>query len=287
MCGSRQAVPTALRAAFQSCGQNCAGAERFIVHSAVYDTFVARVADVAARMRQGSPLGGSTVDAGAMCLPGLAHKVRELVDDAVAHGAKVLSHACVSLCMGWTCLSLCSGRPRPQWDHSAAWSPCICKLLCAHLIMLNGTAVSVGWGKALARSCSRWVGSLLRCGHSCRYYAGCLTGRTFCAAQVLAGGSVVHPVGGERGQYYPPTVLTGVTPAMRIWQEEVFGPVLAVAPFRSDDEAVRLANDCCFGLGSAVFSRSQAHARALASRLEVCPPTPSPPPRPYPPWPGG
>lgn len=84
-----QAVPTALRGAFQSCGQNCAGAERFIVHSDVHDTFVARVAETANKLRQGAPLGHGMVDAGAMCLPGLADKVAELVDDAVAHGAKV------------------------------------------------------------------------------------------------------------------------------------------------------------------------------------------------------
>ena len=87
--------------------------------------------------------------------------------------------------------------------------------------------------------------------------------------QVLAGGSLVaHP---SSGQFYAPTVLTGVTPAMRIWREEVFGPVLAVVRVDSDDEAVALANDCAFGLSSAVFSRSAARANAVAARLEVGP----------------
>ncbi|KAK9805747.1 hypothetical protein WJX73_005314 [Symbiochloris irregularis] len=85
------AIPTALRGAFQSCGQSCAGAERFIVHSNVHNTFVQRVAVTAKRLRQGPPLGQGMVDAGAMCLPGLAGKVAELVDDAVAHGAQVLT----------------------------------------------------------------------------------------------------------------------------------------------------------------------------------------------------
>ena len=79
----------ALRGAFQSCGQNCAGAERFLVHAAVHDRFVARVADVARQMRQGPPLGPAMVDVGAMCLPGLAHKVGQLVEEAVAQGARV------------------------------------------------------------------------------------------------------------------------------------------------------------------------------------------------------
>ena len=89
-----QVVPTALRGAFQSCGQNCAGAERFLVHAAVYDAFVARVAAVARRLRQGPALGGlggggnAVVDCGAMCLPGLAERVAGLVDEAVAQGAQ-------------------------------------------------------------------------------------------------------------------------------------------------------------------------------------------------------
>lgn len=84
-----QVVPTALRGAFQSCGQNCAGAERFIVQEGVYDDFVARVTAVAKQLRQGPALGDGMVDCGAMCMPGLAEKVHGLVQDAVAHGAKV------------------------------------------------------------------------------------------------------------------------------------------------------------------------------------------------------
>ena len=56
---------------------------------------------------------------------------------------------------------------------------------------------------------------------------------------------------------------------MRIWKEEVFGPVMVIVKCGSDDEAVRLANDCPFGLGSAVFSRSAARARSIGARLEV------------------
>lgn len=88
-----------------------------------------------------------------------------------------------------------------------------------------------------------------------------------CCLQVLAGGKLIIDEAG--GQFYAPTVLTGVAPGMRIWREEVFGPVMAIVKVGSDDEAVRLANDCPFGLGSAVFSRSAAHARAIGQRLEV------------------
>ena len=87
----------------------------------------------------------------------------------------------------------------------------------------------------------------------------------------MAGG--VLPVGME-GHFYPPTVLAGVTCDMRIWKEEVFGPVLAVVSARDDDEAVALANDCAFGLGSAVWCRDTRRALAVGSRIEVRPPRP-------------
>ena len=82
-------LPTALRGAFQSCGQNCAGAERFIVEESVHDEFVARAAEAVGRMRQGPASGAALVDVGAMCMPGQAEAVHALVVDAVKHGAKV------------------------------------------------------------------------------------------------------------------------------------------------------------------------------------------------------
>ncbi len=87
-----QTIPTAMKGAFFSCGQNCAGAERFFVQEAVYDNFVNQVAEVTKKMRQGPALGGGTIDCGAMCMPGLAEKVADLVGDAVQHGAKVHLH---------------------------------------------------------------------------------------------------------------------------------------------------------------------------------------------------
>jgi acyl-CoA reductase-like NAD-dependent aldehyde dehydrogenase len=99
-----QAVPTALRGAFQSCGQNCAGAERFLVQAGLYDRFVAASAEVARRLRQGPAVGGTeTVDLGAMCMPGLAEKVAALVDEAVADGAK--ARCCMRSARGCTHLA--------------------------------------------------------------------------------------------------------------------------------------------------------------------------------------
>jgi benzaldehyde dehydrogenase (NAD) len=81
-------------------------------------------------------------------------------------------------------------------------------------------------------------------------------------AQLLAGGSY-------EGLFYRPTVLSGVKPGMRCVDEEVFGPVLNLMTFRSDDEAVELANNHAGGLAAAVISRSVGRATALAQRLRA------------------
>ncbi|MBY0402559.1 MAG: aldehyde dehydrogenase family protein, partial [Cyanobacteria bacterium] len=60
--------------------------------------------------------------------------------------------------------------------------------------------------------------------------------------------------GGKRtGPFFSPTVLTGVKPGMRAWDEEVFGPIAAITAFNTDEEAVQLANDTPYGLSAAVF----------------------------------
>ncbi|CAD7698004.1 unnamed protein product [Ostreobium quekettii] len=165
-----KAVPFALRAAFQSCGQNCAGGERFIVHARIYDKFLHMAVETVKRMTFGEALGSDRVDMGAMCLPGLAEKVHSLVQDAVSKGAKLLI-----------------GGELPQ----------------------------------------------------------------------------------REGQFYPPTILADVTNDMKIWTEEVFGPVMAVVPFDEEEEAVHLANDCPFGLGSNVFSSQYSVARRVGACLDA------------------
>jgi succinate-semialdehyde dehydrogenase/glutarate-semialdehyde dehydrogenase len=84
-------------------------------------------------------------------------------------------------------------------------------------------------------------------------------------------GATLH-AGGMLGEgdaaYYSPAVLTGVTPGMRAYHEELFGPVAVVYKVGSDEEALRLANDTPYGLGGAVFSTDTARAEKVASRLE-------------------
>jgi succinate-semialdehyde dehydrogenase / glutarate-semialdehyde dehydrogenase len=85
-------------------------------------------------------------------------------------------------------------------------------------------------------------------------------------------GATLH-VGGTlgegKGAYFAPAVLTDVTPDMRAYKEELFGPVAVVYKITSDEEAVQLANVVDFGLGGAVWSADEDRAAAVAERLEV------------------
>ena len=79
------------------------------------------------------------------------------------------------------------------------------------------------------------------------------------ATCVLGGGPVRHNTG---GWFVEPTIFTGVHNDMRIAREEVFGPVLAVMPFRTEDDAVRIANDSLYGLAAGAWTSD--HRRAFA-----------------------
>ena len=87
------------------------------------------------------------------------------------------------------------------------------------------------------------------------------------------GGKVV--CGGERpktgldGYFYSPTVFTGTDNAMRICQEEIFGPVATVMPFDTEDEVVATANDTAYGLAAGLWTRDLNRAHRMASRLEA------------------
>ena len=70
------------------------------------------------------------------------------------------------------------------------------------------------------------------------------------------------------GRVFPPTVLSGVTPAMRLYREESFGPVVALIEVSGADEAVQVANDSEYGLSAAVFSQDLEQARDVARRIE-------------------
>ncbi|MFM0009739.1 aldehyde dehydrogenase family protein [Paraburkholderia sediminicola] len=87
-------------------------------------------------------------------------------------------------------------------------------------------------------------------------------------AQVVAGG-LGRPQGLERGYYVQPTVFANVRPSMTIAREEIFGPVLAIMPYRDEDDAITIANDSPFGLAAYVQSADHERARRVAFRLRA------------------
>ncbi|MFH1832609.1 MAG: aldehyde dehydrogenase family protein [Candidatus Levyibacteriota bacterium] len=72
-----------------------------------------------------------------------------------------------------------------------------------------------------------------------------------------------------KGAFCPPTVLGNIKRNMRVWKEEVFGPVLSLLTFQTEQEAVELANDTIYGLGSKVFSKDMIRAQRVASRIDA------------------
>ncbi|KQS65704.1 NAD-dependent succinate-semialdehyde dehydrogenase [Modestobacter sp. Leaf380] len=154
---------------FANAGQSCTSAKRIIVHTDVWDEFLAAFLERAGKWTTGDPVDPTT-KMGPMASESGRREVAEQVEDAVAHGATL------------------------------------------HL------------------------------------------------------GGVV-PEG--PGAFYPATVLTGVTPQMRAYAEEIFGPVAVLYRVDSVSEAVELANDSRFGLGSAVFTRDLELGDQVASRLEA------------------
>ncbi len=80
-------------------------------------------------------------------------------------------------------------------------------------------------------------------------------------ASIITGGT-------STGNFYPPTLIDGVVPAMRFYAEESFGPLLGVIRFDTVNEAIRIANDTEYGLSAAVFGRDTTRAMQVARRVE-------------------
>ena len=86
-------------------------------------------------------------------------------------------------------------------------------------------------------------------------------------ARLASGGR--RPPGFDAGYFLEPTIFTGVPPDARIWREEIFGPVLCVAEFGTEEEALTLANGSEFGLAAAVMTRDLERAARVADRFEA------------------
>lgn len=142
-------------------------------------------------------------------------------------------------------------------------------------ILVHSSVAPSFYSKLKARAQSIRIGDPLQ--------PGCRMGPVVCEAQynkvmgyvqagiddgamLLTGGR--RPAVCPRGFFVEPTVFTGVRPHMRIWKEEIFGPVLSVATFETEAEAVEAANDSEFGLGGAVISADMERCQRVAGALE-------------------
>jgi len=85
-------------------------------------------------------------------------------------------------------------------------------------------------------------------------------------AKLITGGKEPK---GLKGAYYSPTILANIKWNMRVWKEEVFGPVLPVVSFKTENEAIELANDTEYGLGAKVYSKDKKRALRVAERLQA------------------
>ena len=84
-------------------------------------------------------------------------------------------------------------------------------------------------------------------------------------ANIITGGNRI----GNEGFFVEPTIFTDVTPKMRIYQEEVFGPFVVIARFSEEKDAIEMANDSTYGLGSALFTTNLTRAHRVAKKIEA------------------
>ena len=88
-------------------------------------------------------------------------------------------------------------------------------------------------------------------------------------AKLRCGGKISDEGINSEGWFYRPTVFTGVTPEMRIFKEEIFGPVLSVVEVNDFDEAVKVHNDCLYGLSSSIYTRDVNNSFRAIRDLEA------------------
>ncbi|MEZ4950187.1 MAG: aldehyde dehydrogenase family protein [Saprospiraceae bacterium] len=86
--------------------------------------------------------------------------------------------------------------------------------------------------------------------------------------EVLAGGEAAYNEGLDGGYYIQPTILKGNN-KMRVFQEEIFGPVVCVTPFKDEEDAVRIANDTLYGLGAGVWTRNTHQAYQISRQIQA------------------
>jgi aminomuconate-semialdehyde/2-hydroxymuconate-6-semialdehyde dehydrogenase len=113
------------------------------------------------------------------------------------------------------------------------------------------------------RKSDTYVGPLITAEHLDRV-AGFVDRAAASGAVILRGGKVSPALG---GLYYEPTLVSEVSPSSEIVQQEVFGPVLTLQTFGTDEEAVKMGNDTAYGLAATVFTQSRARAQLFEEQL--------------------
>lgn len=88
-------------------------------------------------------------------------------------------------------------------------------------------------------------------------------------ATLAYGGKPFKGVGDGKGFFVEPTIFTDVSPSMRIYQEEVFGPFVVIARFSTEEQAIDMANDTTYGLGSALFTTNLTRAHRVAKKIQA------------------
>lgn len=150
---------------------------------------------------------------------------------------------------GQTCV--CANRVFVQSSIAAAFGERL-KVAMKELVSGNGLDEATTIGPLISRNAKMKVSELVN-------------------EAISAGANLERPCEGARddANFYPPSILSGVKPSMRIFSEEVFGPVVSVIQFETEDQAVALANDTPFGLAGYFYSRDFSQVWRVSEALEV------------------
>ncbi len=113
------------------------------------------------------------------------------------------------------------------------------------------------------------VGPVISAGAQARCFHHIAAARREGARLVTGGGRPALPPALEGGNFVEPTIFADVTPAMTLFREEVFGPVVAVTPFRGEAQALEIANDTPYALGASIWTRDVARAHRVSAEVRA------------------